>query len=121
MKLLILPDSATPIYQQIFEQLAAQILSGELEGGAPLPPIRSVSKQLGTSVITVRSAWDALEAEGLIETRPGSGCNVARLTGEERALRRESALTEPTEQLIETAKALGLSAEELCERIRRRW
>ena len=121
MRLLILPESAEPVYRQIFGQIAAQILSGELAGGTALPPIRTVSRELGTSVITVRSAWEALEAEGLIETRHGSGCYVVSLTEDEKERRRESALAAPLETLIDTARSLGLSAEELCERLRQKW
>ena len=44
------------------------------------------------SVITVRGAWDALEADGLIETRAGSGCYVAALSAAERNHRRMAAL-----------------------------
>ena len=60
--------SDTPIYQQIFEQIRAQIIRGELPSGAPLPPIRTISKELRVSVITVKKAWELLEGLGLIVT-----------------------------------------------------
>ena len=54
MYLSVLPSSDTPAYRQLYEQLAAQILSGALPSGTALPPIRTVAKELGVSVITVR-------------------------------------------------------------------
>lgn len=121
MYLSVLPSSDTPAYRQLYEQLAAQILSGALPSGTALPPIRTVAKELGVSVITVRGAWDALEADGLIETRAGSGCYVAFLPTEERTRRRMDALNEPLSVLLATAKNYGFSEQELYESIRLAW
>ena len=60
MKLSVNPNDKTPIYRQLYEQIAAEVLSGALSPGTPLPPIRTVSTELGVSMITVRSAWDAM-------------------------------------------------------------
>ena len=76
MQLSVLSNSATPIYRQIYEQISAQILRGTLQAGSALPPIRSVAKSIGVSIITVRSAWDALERDGYVHTVAGSGCYV---------------------------------------------
>ena len=121
MRLTVLPDAEKPAYRQIFEQIAAQILSGELEGGAALPPIRTVSRELGVSVVTVRGAWDALEAEGLIETRVGSGCYVAALPQEELAAHRREAISEPLERLVGAAKELGFSEKETAALLSEHW
>ena len=119
MRLSVLPNSETPAYRQICDQLAAAILSGELRAGEALPPIRTVSKELGVSVITVRSAWDALEHTGLIETRVGSGCFVRALSETQREALREEAIRAPLAELIEAGKTFGFTAPELCEKIRR--
>ncbi len=121
MRLSVLPNSETPVYRQIYEQLAAQILSGTLTPGTALPPIRTVAKEIGVSVITVRGAWDALEADGLIETRAGSGCYVAAFAEDERLRRRTDALKEPLSALLATAKTYGFSEQELHESIRLAW
>jgi GntR family transcriptional regulator len=58
------PSSGKPIYLQIYEQIAAQILSGKIAQGTRLPPIRTVSLNLRVSVIPVKQAWEQLERKG---------------------------------------------------------
>ena len=43
MDLVLSTKSDKPIYSQIYEQIAAQIMSGELSVGEKLPPIRTVA------------------------------------------------------------------------------
>lgn len=77
MHILIRNTSGAPIYEQIFDQIRDQILSGELEPGAALPSIRSLAKDLRISVITTKRAYEELEREGFVITAPGKGCYVA--------------------------------------------
>ena len=121
MRLSVLPTLETPAYKQIAGQITAQILSGELPAGFALPPIRTVAKELGVSVITVRGAWELLEADGLIETRAGSGCYVAALSPAERDRRRSAALAEPLAALVAAAKALGYTADETARMVKEEW
>ena len=121
MMLSILPDSATPAYRQLYEQIAGQILSGQIPPGTALPAIRAVAKELGVSVITVRGAWDALEADGLIETRTGSGCFAAALPESERSRRRENALSEQIAPMIAAAKQLGYTEQEFLSSVQKAW
>ena len=65
MKIIINNSSMTPIYEQVVEQIKAMILSEELEEGDILPSVRSLSKELKISALTVKKAYDNLEAEGL--------------------------------------------------------
>ena len=83
MNIVISDASDTPIYQQIFEQIRAQIIRGELPSGAPLPAIRTIAKELRISVITVKKAWEMLEGLGLIATRVGRGSFVAAISAQE--------------------------------------
>ena len=46
MDIVLSSTSDKPIYQQLFEQISAQIIKGELERGTSLPPIRTVAKEL---------------------------------------------------------------------------
>jgi hypothetical protein len=66
MNIVISIMSDKPIYQQLFEQISAQIIKGELEKDFCLPPIRTVAKELRISVITVKKAWEGLERRGFI-------------------------------------------------------
>ena len=121
IRLGILPNSGVPAYRQLYEQLSQQILSGELPPGTTLPPIRTVSKELGVSVITVRNAWDELISDGLIESRTGSGCFVAEIDNKELRSKRSSALTEKIAELTDAAKNLGFSVDELIELIKEKY
>jgi DNA-binding transcriptional regulator YhcF (GntR family) len=67
------------LYRQIAEQIRGLIRSGEYRPGARLPPERDLAKQLGVSRPSVREALIALEVEGLVEVRIGSGIYVHAL------------------------------------------
>ena len=64
------------LYRQIADQIRTLIKSGEYRAGARLPPERDLAKQLGVSRPSVREALIALEVEGLVEVRIGSGIYV---------------------------------------------
>jgi len=78
MRLVLDPESALPVYMQIRDQLREQILRGDLPVGTRLPPERALARSLGVSRTTVVSAYDELEAEGLVEGRVGHGTVVVR-------------------------------------------
>ena len=61
------------LYRQIAEQLRALISNGEFATGTRLPAERDLAKQLGVSRPSVREALIALEVEGWVEVRSGSG------------------------------------------------
>src|SRR5258705_656179 len=64
------------LYRQIADQIAALIEKGEYGAGARLPPERDLAKQLGVSRPSVREALIALEVEGYVDVRVGSGVYV---------------------------------------------
>ena len=113
MRLSINPNDKTPIYRQLYEQIASDVLSGALPAGTPLPPIRTVSKELGVSMITVRSAWDALVHDGFLLSRTGSGCFVAPLSETRRQSKVNEKLSAAIDETIAQAKALGIEKEAL--------
>ncbi|PIT75842.1 FadR/GntR family transcriptional regulator [Limnohabitans sp. G3-2] len=67
------------LYRQIAEQLRQLMVSGEFALGSRLPAERDLALQLGVSRPSVREALIALEVEGMIEVRTGSGIYVQRL------------------------------------------
>jgi len=80
MKSIVLSvESNLPIYEQIYNQIVAQILLGDLKANYMLPSIRSAAKELGVSVITINRTWDDLERDGYIYTTPGKGTFVNQL------------------------------------------
>src|SRR5688572_16587801 len=64
------------LYRQIADQFAKLIEGGEFKPGQRLPPERNLAQQLGVSRPSVREALIALEVEGYIEVRVGSGVYV---------------------------------------------
>jgi len=64
------------LYRQIADQIAALIERGEYAVGERLPPERDLAKQLGVSRPSVREALIALEVEGFVDVRVGSGVYV---------------------------------------------
>ena len=118
MELIIRNTTNQPIYEQIFEQIKAQILSGALRPGDALPSIRALAKDLKISVITTKRAYDELESAGLIDTVAGKGCFVAEKNLD---LIREQKLKELEDHLdaaVELAAQCGVSALELMEMLR---
>lgn len=69
-------QSEEPIYQQLIRHFTAQIDSGRLQQGERLPPSRDLAKQLGIGRISVVSAYNELQAKGLISAHPGRGTFV---------------------------------------------
>jgi DNA-binding FadR family transcriptional regulator len=64
------------LYRQISSQLRTLILDGEFPVGSRLPAERNLAVQLGVSRPSLREALIALEVEGYIEVRMGSGIYV---------------------------------------------
>ena len=120
IRMKILQSSGVPIYQQIADQLQADILAGKIKQGEYLPSIRGLAKDLKISVITTMKAYEQLEALGLVTAVQGKGFYVNAQDSEmmkEQHLRKvETALLEaiqaadiagmPDSELIETLTAL---------------
>ncbi len=66
------------LYRQIADQIRGLIESGEVARGARLPAERDLAKQLKVSRPSLREALIALEMEGLLDVRVGSGIYVRR-------------------------------------------
>ena len=77
MNILINNSSMQPIYEQIVGQIKAAIMQGTLKEDQMLPSVRSLSKDLRISALTVKKAYDTLEQEGFIITVHGKGSFVA--------------------------------------------
>lgn len=77
MKLIISNSSGVPIYEQIKNAIISQIMNDELISGEALPSIRNLAADIKISVMTIKKAYDELEAEGYISIRQGKGAYVA--------------------------------------------
>ena len=121
MDLLIDNKSGLPIYDQIYSQIKAQIISGDLQQDEPLPSIRGLAKDLRISVITTKRAYDELERDGFIYTVAGKGCFVAPKNVE--LLREENLKTIESyvEKIAQLAASCNLSREDITEMIKLIW
>jgi len=77
MKLELDHDSATPIFQQIVDQVHFQINTGEFEAGDKLPSIRALAESHKLATNTIVKAFRQLEFRGLIQAQDRSGYIVA--------------------------------------------
>lgn len=66
------------LYRRIADQIARLIVRGEYGPGERLPPERDLARQLGVSRPSVREALIALEVEGYVDVRVGSGVYVSK-------------------------------------------
>lgn len=64
------------IYEEIIDQVKAQINSGDLKPGDRMPSERDIAERLGVGRAAVREALTALEVMGLLEVRTGEGTFV---------------------------------------------
>ena len=115
MKIIINSSSMVPIYEQIVDQVKAQIISGELKEDDNLPSVRTLSKELRISALTVKKAYDSLEQEGFTVTIHGKGTYVAAANKEMmmEVYRRE--VEEELTEVIRKAKRYGLPKEDIRE------
>lgn len=117
MNIVFSSSADIPLYQQIVDQISAQIIKGELASGFSLPPIRTVAKELRISVITVKRAWEELERDGLIQTMAGKGCYVASMQSRDLDSKRLGLISEKLIKDIVYYKSLGLAKAELIDLI----
>jgi GntR family transcriptional regulator len=107
-------DQRQPIYQQLADILAAQLLDGEPPEGEALPSVRALSARYLLNPLTVNRALQTLDEDGLLESRRGVGMYVRQGARERlKAAERQRFLHEEWPRLRERLRRLGLGAEHL--------
>lgn len=101
-----------PIYEQIKDQIRAQIFSGELKAGEMLPSIRMLAKELTIGIITAKRAYDDLVGEGFLCAVPGKGIFVAERREDDLVGKKLEKLREQLEAAKKFAKESGISEEQ---------
>ena len=109
----LLQNSGIPIYQQIADQLKADILAGKLKEGDYLPSIRGLARDLKISVITTMKAYEQLEAEGLVTASQGKGFYVNAQDSEMLREQHMRKVEEALQEAIHAADLAGMSHAEL--------
>ncbi|MBS5522963.1 MAG: GntR family transcriptional regulator [Clostridiales bacterium] len=115
MRIIINGASMMPIYEQIVDQIKAQIVDGELCENDILPSVRTLSKNLKISALTVKKAYDNLEQEGFTVTVHGKGTYV-KAVGRNLLLEEQRKEVEADlEMAIQKGRSCGLKDEEIRE------
>ncbi len=115
MHIIINNSSMVPIYEQIMEQIKEMIQKGELVENDVLPSVRSLSKELKISALTVKKAYDNLEQEGFTVTVHGKGTFVAAAGKEFLKEESRKEVEAELELTISKGRKYGLSNEEIRE------
>ena len=111
-------SSPLPIYRQLIYLIKMEILSGRLNDGDQLPPIRELAKILKLNPNTVAKAYYALDEEGFIESKRGSGNWVNYKKAKLDSLRK-GMIEDEFRSFLETALSIGASMEDIKNLIKR--
>jgi len=112
------PASPIPIYQQVKQTILIEILSGRLQEGDRLPPIRVLAKILKINPNTVAKVYYNLDDEGYIKGKVGSGYTVRPHKSKLDNLK-ASIIEEEFKRFLETALSFGYAKEDIESLMRR--
>lgn len=115
--LVISQTDGRPMYLQIMEQIKQRVAVGDWPPGMEIPSIRQLAVGLRVSVITVKRAYLELEREGVIVTQHGKGSRIAAEPDLSSRLY-DQELAQHLDQAARLGALLGLSPDELAERLR---
>ncbi len=113
MKIIIDTTLMVPIYEQVADQIKTLIRNGELKENDNLPSVRTLSKELRISALTVKKAYDYLESEGFTVTVHGKGTYVAATNTELLLEEQKKELEADLEQAIQKGRRCGISDEDI--------
>ncbi|MGD0496918.1 MAG: GntR family transcriptional regulator [Bryobacteraceae bacterium] len=118
MQWLVNPSDGLPLYRQIMRQIVEAIAVGQLKPGEKLASHRELSEQIVVAPLTVKKAYDELEALGYIETRRGRGtfvCNSLPRVDRRDQIER---IQEEARRLLSQASLAGIRLPEVVEILR---
>lgn len=113
MKIVIKNKSELPIYEQIKQQMKAQILDGTVTEDEQLPSIRQLARDLKISVITTTRVYNDLADEGFIISVAGKGYFVAPRNNELLRERMLYEMEDGLEKAVTNGHNAGLSDDEI--------
>lgn len=115
MKIILINGSAIPLYEQIKNAIKENILKNKVKEGEQLPSVRTLSKDLKVSILTVKKAYDELEEEGFVESRQGLGTFVAGKDFEVKREELQKKLEEHLQEAINLSIQLNLDKKTILE------
>lgn len=112
------PQSGTPIYRQLMEQIRWMTASNQLRPGDELPSVREVAVEHAVNPMTVSKAYALLEAEGILERQRGKPMTVSQeCARKENKAARLHRLDDLIAQLALAARQLELDTDDVLEAI----
>ena len=115
MKIILINGSSIPLYEQIKNAIKENILKNKVGEGEQLPSVRTLSKDLKVSILTVKKAYDELEEEGFVESRQGLGTFVAGKDSEVKREEMQKELENHLQEAIKLSADLDLDKETILE------
>lgn len=115
MKIILINGSSVPLYEQIKNAIKENILKNKVKEGEQLPSVRTLSKDLKVSILTVKKAYDELEEEGFVESRQGLGTFVAGKDSEVNREELQKELENHLQEAIKLSVNLDLDKETILE------
>ena len=115
MNLIINHNAMQPIYEQIVSRIKDKIIHGELLEETMLPSVRTLAKDLKVSALTVKKAYDELEAEGFIVTVHGKGSFVTCANQAQLLEESKKEVEAEFESAIRKARSCGLENDDIRE------
>lgn len=107
------PAGGIPLYLQIVDQFRAARLSGRYRPGDRIPPVRELALALRINPNTVAKAYRQLQAEGVLESRPGGGNFIASTPETALAAERQQRLHELLVFLLAETDSLHIPREQV--------
>ena len=107
--------SGVPIYVQLVAQVRHAVEVGGLGPGEKLPTVRGLAAELAIAPNTIVKAYNELQREGLVESRPGVGTVIAEGVAEVAREGKRRAIFERLRLLVRDAAALGITEDDLWE------
>lgn len=115
MNIIISNNSSVAIYEQIKNAIKDAIISNELKEEEMLPSVRNLANDLKISFLTVKKAYDELEAEGFIKTVQGKGSFVAPKNLEIIKEEKLKEVQDHIEKIYNISKIANISEDEIKE------
>lgn len=115
MNIVINNSSFQPIYEQIVIQIKENIMNGTLKEDTLLPSVRTLAKDLRVSMLTVKKAYDELEAAGFIITVHGKGSFVTNANQKLILEEKKKEVEQLLEQAVRKGRSCGMDRQELQE------
>jgi GntR family transcriptional regulator len=107
------PNNGVAIYEQIVRQVTFAVAEGTLRPGQLLPSVRTLSQQLAINPNTINRAFQALQADGVLESLRGRGLAVCSGATEACVDARRSLIADRLRGALTEALHAGLTTTEV--------